>query len=112
VHASVWPTLTAHNVPLMYIYYFLMFPETSPLARPTLIGRDNNARIRSLRMEIDGANAHVQSKYLDKFAKNCTKTLLQWNENTFFIEDTHLPQMISKRIISHLITRTANEKPR
>jgi hypothetical protein len=30
----------------------------------------------------------------------------------FFIEDTHLPQKISKCISSHLITRTENEKPR
>jgi hypothetical protein len=30
----------------------------------------------------------------------------------FFIEDTHLPTKISKCISSHLITRTANEKPR
>jgi hypothetical protein len=29
----------------------------------------------------------------------------------FFTEDTHLPQMISKGIHSHLITRTTNEKP-
>jgi hypothetical protein len=29
----------------------------------------------------------------------------------FFIEDTHLPPMISKCTNSHLITRTANEKP-
>jgi hypothetical protein len=29
----------------------------------------------------------------------------------FFIEDTHLPPKISKCISSHLITRTANEKP-
>jgi hypothetical protein len=28
-----------------------------------------------------------------------------------FIEDTHLPPKISKCISSHLITRTANEKP-
>jgi hypothetical protein len=30
----------------------------------------------------------------------------------FFNEDTHLPRKISKWINSHLITRTANEKPR
>jgi hypothetical protein len=30
----------------------------------------------------------------------------------FFIEDTHLPKNFSKCISSHLITRTANEKPR
>jgi hypothetical protein len=30
----------------------------------------------------------------------------------YFIEDTHLPPKISKCISSHLITRTANEKPR
>jgi hypothetical protein len=30
----------------------------------------------------------------------------------FFIEDMHLPQMISKYISGHLITRTANEKHR
>jgi hypothetical protein len=30
----------------------------------------------------------------------------------FFIEDTHLLPKISKYINSHLITRTANEKPR
>jgi hypothetical protein len=29
------PTFTAHNVPIMYIDFFLMFLETSPSARPT-----------------------------------------------------------------------------
>jgi hypothetical protein len=39
------PTFTAHNVHRLLL-------ETSPLARPTWV-RDNDARIRSLRIEID-----------------------------------------------------------
>jgi hypothetical protein len=38
--------------------------------------------------------------------------MLVENENTFFTEDTQLPQMISKCISSHLVTHTANEKSR
>jgi hypothetical protein len=68
-----------------------------------------------LRFEIDQltANAHVQSKIN---TKNSQKTVEKHFSNEmkihFFIEDTHLPQNISKYISSHLITRTANEKPR
>jgi hypothetical protein len=37
------------------------------------MGRDNNARIRSLRIEIDGANAHVQSKITSKNSQKLYK---------------------------------------
>jgi hypothetical protein len=52
-----------------------------------ILGRDNIARIRSLRIEIDHTNAHVQSKKPRRTHKKTTKTLLRWNENSFFIED-------------------------
>jgi hypothetical protein len=79
----------------MYIDYFL---ETSP-------GRDNNARIRSLRTstEIDELTRVCSQNNLEKFAKK------HFSNEMKILLHTHLPQMISKCISSHLIIRTANE---
>jgi hypothetical protein len=77
-------------------------------ARKANLGRDNNASIRSLRIEIGELMRMCSQNNLDKFAKKLHKN----TSPTFFIEDTHLPQKISKCISGHLITRTANEKTR
>jgi hypothetical protein len=52
-------------------------------------------------------NAHAR-----KIRKKLYKNFSDEMKILFFIEDTHLPQMISKCISIHLITGTANEKPR
>jgi hypothetical protein len=76
------PTFTAHHV-----HYWLLSWNFS--AREANLGRDNDARIRSLRIEMISACAVKDN--LEKFEKNCTKTLIQWNQNTFFTEDTWFP---------------------
>jgi hypothetical protein len=100
------PTFTAHHVHRLLSWNFS--------ARKVNLGRDNNARIRTIPAYRDwSAKAHVQSKIT---SKNSQKSVQKHFSNEmkihFFIEDTHLPKKISKCISSHLITRTANEKPR
>jgi hypothetical protein len=77
------------------------------------ISLHNNARTQSLRTEIDQLTRMCSQRQPRKIRK---KTVQKQFSNEmkihFFIEDTHLPKKISKRISSHLITRTANEKPR
>jgi hypothetical protein len=79
------PTFTAHHVHRLLSWHFS--------AHKANLGRDNNARIRSLRIEIDHAN--VQSKIT---SKNSQKTVQKHFSNEmkihFFIEDTHLPPKI------------------
>jgi hypothetical protein len=103
------PTFMAHHVHRLLSWNFS--------TRKANLGRDNTALltcIRSLRIEIDHANAHVQSKITSKNSqKNCTKTLLQWNENTFLHwRHTFTPKDIQMHQQSLDHSYTANEKPR
>jgi hypothetical protein len=66
-----------HSRHIIYINYFL---ETFPRAMPTWA---ETIMLVYTIPTIDSKDACAVKDNLEKFAKNCTKTLVQWNQNTF-----------------------------
>jgi hypothetical protein len=83
-------TFTAHNLHRLLSWNFS--------ACKANLGSDNNARTRSLRIEIDQLTRMCSQNNLNKFGKKLQKHFSNEMKIHFFIEDTHLPPKISNAL--------------